>query len=143
MSHLDTTARQLGGDVACRQRLQIVCPGPGHSPKDRSLSVFLDPNSPDGFRVHCHAPGDDWRQARDHVRERLGIAVSTTSKSLPRTSTTSTPITPTTDRTAPAMAIWREAAAECSARWTAAGREVHRLVPRQVGADFNDLVEVL
>jgi len=33
------------------------------------------------------------------------------------------------------------AALVCSARWTAVGREVIRLVPRQAGADFNDLVE--
>jgi hypothetical protein len=32
------------------------------------------------------------------------------------------------------------AAAKCSERWTAAGREVIRLVPRQTGADFNDIV---
>jgi phage/plasmid primase-like uncharacterized protein len=33
-------------------------------------------------------------------------------------------------------------AAECARRWTAAGRQVIRLTPRLVGADFNDLVEV-
>jgi hypothetical protein len=33
-------------------------------------------------------------------------------------------------------------AAECAHRWTAAGREVIRLTPRLVGADFNDLIEV-
>jgi putative DNA primase/helicase len=31
-------------------------------------------------------------------------------------------------------------ALECSARWTEAGREVFRLVPRQPGADVNDLL---
>jgi hypothetical protein len=39
-----------------------------------------------------------------------------------------------------ARAGGEKAAAECSARWTAAGREVIRLVPRKVGTDFNDLV---
>jgi putative DNA primase/helicase len=34
----------------------------------------------------------------------------------------------------------QDAALACSARWTAAGREVFRLVPRQVGADANDLL---
>jgi hypothetical protein len=34
----------------------------------------------------------------------------------------------------------QDAAAECKQRWTAAGREVIRLVPRAVGADFNDIV---
>jgi Toprim domain-containing protein/CHC2-type zinc finger protein len=33
-----------------------------------------------------------------------------------------------------------DAAAECSARWTAAGREVRRVVPRRKGADMADLV---
>jgi Toprim domain len=33
----------------------------------------------------------------------------------------------------------QDAAAECARRWTAAGREVIRLVPRIVGADFNDI----
>ncbi len=34
----------------------------------------------------------------------------------------------------------QRAAEECSAKWTAAGREVFRLVPKAVGVDFNDLV---
>jgi hypothetical protein len=36
----------------------------------------------------------------------------------------------------------QEAAAECSQRWTAAGREVRRIVPRQAGHDMADLAEV-
>jgi Toprim domain/CHC2 zinc finger len=35
-----------------------------------------------------------------------------------------------------------DAAAECSARWAAAAREVRRIVPRRQGADMADLVEV-
>jgi Toprim domain-containing protein/CHC2-type zinc finger protein len=34
----------------------------------------------------------------------------------------------------------QEAALECSQRWTAAGREVRRIVPRRQGADMADLV---
>jgi len=34
----------------------------------------------------------------------------------------------------------QEAAAECARRWVAAGREVIRLTPRELGADFNDIV---
>lgn len=72
--NLASMARALCGEMASRARLQIVCPGPGHSLRDRSLSVFLDPNSPDGFRVHSHAmPRDDWRRCRDYVRDRLGL----------------------------------------------------------------------
>jgi putative DNA primase/helicase len=35
----------------------------------------------------------------------------------------------------------QQAALRCSARWTSAGREVFRLVPRQRGADVNDLLK--
>ncbi len=35
----------------------------------------------------------------------------------------------------------QRAADECSARWTAAGKEVIRLVPRHLGSDFNDIIE--
>jgi hypothetical protein len=34
----------------------------------------------------------------------------------------------------------RDAAAICAARWSSAGRRVVKLMPKQVGADFNDLV---
>lgn len=34
----------------------------------------------------------------------------------------------------------QQAALECSRRWTDAGREVFRLIPNQVGEDFNDIV---
>lgn len=63
-------ARRLGGEVSGRDT--ILCPGPGHSPNDRSLSVKLDPKARDGFPTYSHA-GDDWRTCRDHVRERLGL----------------------------------------------------------------------
>ncbi|WP_426442048.1 hypothetical protein [Bradyrhizobium genosp. P] len=36
----------------------------------------------------------------------------------------------------------QEAAAECSKRWVEAGREVRRVMPRRLGADMADLVEV-
>jgi putative DNA primase/helicase len=63
-------ARALGGEV--RSGNTVLCPGPGHSPRDRSLAVQLDPSAPDGFLVHSHA-GNDWRECRDHVRARLGL----------------------------------------------------------------------
>lgn len=70
MTFISSAAAALGGHVSGRDT--ILCPGPGHSPKDRSLSVKLDPSAPDGFLVHSHA-GDDWRDCRDHVRGRLGL----------------------------------------------------------------------
>ena len=38
-------------------------------------------------------------------------------------------------------AAGQEAAQACARRWRAAGREVTRLVPRQLGTDFNDIVK--
>src|SRR6266545_5477503 len=66
MGNLRALARQLGGDVAGNH---LLIPGPGHSARDRSLSVWLDG---DDIRVHSHAD-DDWRACRDHVRGLLGI----------------------------------------------------------------------
>jgi Toprim domain-containing protein len=66
---LRAMARALDGEMSGRQ---VLAPGPGHSPHDRSLSVRLDPNAPDGFLLFSHA-GDDWRECRDHVRSRLGL----------------------------------------------------------------------
>jgi putative DNA primase/helicase len=59
----------LGGEVSGRG---VSCPGPGHSPRDRSLSVSPSTASPGGFVVFSHA-GDDWQACRDHVRERIGL----------------------------------------------------------------------
>src|SRR5262245_22124108 len=64
-------AHALGGDVSGGDSL--VCPGPGHSHQDRSLSVRFDPSAPDGFVVYSHA-GDPIHDCKDHVRERLGLA---------------------------------------------------------------------
>jgi putative DNA primase/helicase len=70
MTNLRAAAQALGGQIAGRNT--VVCPSPGHSPRDRSLSVTFDPNTPDGFLVYAHA-GDDWKACRDHVRSRLGL----------------------------------------------------------------------
>jgi hypothetical protein len=59
-------AHALGGDIIGRD--QVLCPGPGHSPRDRSLAVRF---VADGFIVHSHA-NDDWQACRDHVSARLG-----------------------------------------------------------------------
>ena len=66
---LQELKRSLGGEVTAGQ---LLCPGPGHSAKDRSLSVRLSPGSPDGFLARSFA-GDDWRACRDHIRARLGL----------------------------------------------------------------------
>src|SRR5262249_37679019 len=57
------------GEVSGRQ---VLAPGPGHSPRGRSLAIYISHDAPDGFLVHSHA-GDDWRECREHVRSRLGL----------------------------------------------------------------------
>lgn len=69
MIDLHSAARALGGEVVGRG---IVCPGPGHSRQDRSLSILFDASAPGGFTLHSHA-GDEFGSCRDHVRNRLGI----------------------------------------------------------------------
>jgi hypothetical protein len=64
------TARRLGGEVVGNQ---VLCPGPGHSPRDRSLAVRFSREAPDGFVAHSFC-GDDWRSCRDHIASLLGIS---------------------------------------------------------------------
>ena len=63
-------AELLGGEV---RGAQVCAPGPAHSAGDRSLSVLLDANAPDGFVIHSFA-GDDALLCRDYVRNKLGLA---------------------------------------------------------------------
>jgi hypothetical protein len=69
IADLQTLARALGGEI---NGGQVLAPGPGHSTKDRSLSVKIDANAPDGFVVHSFS-GDDPIVCRDHIRERLNL----------------------------------------------------------------------
>ena len=64
-------ARLLGGHVTERNR--ISAPGPNHRPGDRSMSITVDPNAPDGFLVHSFSPGDDDIACKDYVREKWGM----------------------------------------------------------------------
>jgi putative DNA primase/helicase len=66
---LRSWASALDGSVS---GASILCPGPGHSRKDRSLSVRLIASAPDGFLVYSHA-GDDFADCRNHVRSRVGM----------------------------------------------------------------------
>jgi putative DNA primase/helicase len=68
-TQLKSWAAALGGEVS--GRYSVSAPGPGHSTKDRSLSVTFEPKAPDGFVVYSHSK-DDWRACRAHVIERLG-----------------------------------------------------------------------
>jgi putative DNA primase/helicase len=66
-----TLAHTLGGDVTGRNTANV--PGPGHSPKDRSLSIKLDRRAPGGFVVYSFG-GNDPIECRDYIRGRLGLA---------------------------------------------------------------------
>jgi putative DNA primase/helicase len=66
---LRTIARALGGEISGRQ---ILAPGPGHSRLDRSLSIRIEPNAPDGFLCYSFA-SDDPIVCKDYVRQRLGL----------------------------------------------------------------------
>lgn len=111
-----TAARLLGGDVA--QRGGIVCPGPGHGRRDRSLSVKLDPRARDGFVVYSFA-GDDVLVCRDFVRERLGLGAwqprgtgakpAASSPSRPSPSPVKMPDEDDAGRIRLALRIWNEA----------------------------------
>lgn len=67
---LRTVAHALGGKV---EGDHVRAPGPGHSQRDDSLIVWLDPDSPEGFRTDSKAE-DDWRLCREHVRSKLGLS---------------------------------------------------------------------
>lgn len=67
---LRSIAHALGGDVIGHQ---VLCPGPGHSSKDRSLCVALASDPRLVVVVRSYA-GDDWQACRDYVCGRLGIA---------------------------------------------------------------------
>jgi putative DNA primase/helicase len=66
---LARAAELLGGEVRGNE---VLCPGPGHSDTDRSLSVKLSGSHPEGFVTHSFS-GDDWEDCRAHVRNRLGL----------------------------------------------------------------------
>ena len=65
---LARAAEFLGGEV---RGDEVVCPGPGHTDADRSLSVKPSKDDPEGFTVHSFC-GDDWRECRALARKKLG-----------------------------------------------------------------------
>jgi hypothetical protein len=68
ITSLRSIAATLGGNVI--NNSYVLCPGPGHSRKDRSLKVTFRVDGT--FSVTSFA-GDDWQQCKDYVRERLGL----------------------------------------------------------------------
>jgi putative DNA primase/helicase len=95
-------ARALGGDIVGRD--QVLCPGPGHSLRDRSLAVRFVAN---GFIVHSHA-NDDWQICRDHVSARLGLDSQRPATKPAPIRATPQPPDDTVDRIGWARPLWRE-----------------------------------
>jgi 5S rRNA maturation endonuclease (ribonuclease M5) len=73
---LERIADLLGGEVSGNH---VYAPGPGHSASDRSLSVLIDADAPDGFVVNSFAR-DDAIACRDYVRGRLELPPFETKK---------------------------------------------------------------
>ena len=65
---LHTWAKLLGGEVS---GAQVLCPGPGHSAADRSLSVKIGKDGQPVVHSFC---GDDPMACKDYVRATLGMA---------------------------------------------------------------------
>ncbi|MBB4067422.1 DUF7146 domain-containing protein [Gellertiella hungarica] len=65
---VNQAARLLCGEA---RRNRIICPGPGHSKADRSMTVTF--NNDGTFITHSFA-GDDFKDCRDHVKARLGLS---------------------------------------------------------------------
>jgi hypothetical protein len=97
---LQTLHTALGGYIS---NGQIVCAGPGHTAKDRSLAVRPTAT---GVIVHSFA-NDDWRECQDHVRSRLGLSAWTPGCQ-PRVNVKWVEPAPETRRTEGAKALWAE-----------------------------------
>ena len=65
---LKEVAHRLGGEVSGNQ---VLAPGPGHSPKDRSLCVKVNPDGT--WAAYSHA-GDNIFTCKDHIREKTGLS---------------------------------------------------------------------
>ena len=73
---LARAAELLGGEV---RGGEILCPGPGHTDSDRSLSVKPSKDNPEGFITHSFA-GDSCPECREHVRKKCGLPKPKNSK---------------------------------------------------------------
>ena len=69
MMSLACMAELLGGEVSSGQ---VLAPAFGHSPRDRSLSIRINPSAPGGLIVHLFSAGDVLAE-KDRVLDTLGI----------------------------------------------------------------------
>src|SRR4051812_48737630 len=66
---VESLLHAVGGE---RNGNGILTASPGHSDRDRGMRVWPDSTDPRGFRVYLFN-GDDWRGAKDHVAQALGM----------------------------------------------------------------------
>jgi hypothetical protein len=100
--HLRSWAAALGGEVSGRG---VICPGPGHSARDRSLSVTPSATAPNGFLVNSFA-GDDPLGCLDYVRAKLGLPEFSPARSRkPFDGSHSEPACPSRDRAEPKKGV--------------------------------------
>jgi hypothetical protein len=125
MLDLRTVASTLGGEVVGNQ---VLCPGPGHSPKDRSLAVLLSHSAPGGIVVYSHAR-DDWRACSDHVRGLLGLPLNRKADEAP---------SETVQRQKPKLAD-RDKTEGIARPWAAAGDPRGTIVERYLASRLLDL----
>lgn len=64
-------ADALGGEIVGPN--QVRAPGPGHSKKDRSLSLKIEPSAPYGLLIHSFS-GDDFQTCLSYIQSALGIS---------------------------------------------------------------------
>lgn len=71
MSRLERIVAACGGALFDGGRRALI-PGPGHSKRDRSVSLL---ETSDGrILIHCFSPKDNWPQVRDALRSRRLLA---------------------------------------------------------------------
>jgi hypothetical protein len=97
-------ARALGGEVVGGQ---VSCPGPGHSPRDRSLAVRLSADAPMGFIAFSHC-GDDRTLCRDDVARRLGFERDAWKRDRPLEPRVKPAPVDNTDKIREALGYWNE-----------------------------------
>src|ERR1700730_13381337 len=102
---LRSWARALGGEVSGNS---VRAPGPGHSARDRSLSVTPSAAAPNRFLVNSFA-GDDWRACQEHVRAALGLPKDADHSRRPRGSRHEPPQVQDAAGKSRALSMWAEA----------------------------------
>jgi len=124
-------AHALGGEVSGGQ---VLCPGPNHSRKDRSLAVRIGRSG----EIICHSfAGDPWQECLDHVRRELGLHASKWAPTRPIPASKAS-LSPAPDNGARGRDLWQSA---IDIRGTLAER--YFVEERKLAIDGEDFSHVL